>query len=180
MKVLATGGASSGKSTWAEQVALSLPGPHVYVATMESYGREAQVRIARHRSQRAGKGFVTIEQSRDFAALELPAEARGGTVLLEDLGNLVANELFVDDCEVPVEVAAQRIDEGMQALESQCENLVVVTNEIGADGGGYGEGTRTYQQLLGSVACQLASRFDVVAECVFGIPTFAKGQEVCS
>ena len=176
MKILVTGGASSGKSAWAESAALGLPGPHVYVATMEPYGTEAEARIARHRAQRADKGFFTMEKSRALAAVELPSAVRGGTVLLEDVGNLVANELFVDNREVPADEALANIDQGLQTLESQCENLVAVTNEIGSDAGDYGLGTRTYQQLMGTVACRLASRFDVVVECVFGIPTVLKGQ----
>lgn len=175
MKVLVTGGASSGKSAWAEQVALALPAPHAYVATMEPYGDEAAARIARHREQRAGKGFATIEKPRGLANLALPPEFAEGTVLLEDLGNLVANEMFVDGHEIPVEEALETIDCGLHALESQCANLVVVTNEIGTDAGAYGESTRAYQRLLGSVACRLSSRFDVVAECVFGIPQVLKG-----
>ena len=176
MKVLVTGGASSGKSAWAEGVALSLPTPHVYVATMEPYGDEAAARIAHHRELRAGKGFVTVERPRDFAGLTLPSEAAEGTVLLEDLGNLVANELFVDGREIPAEEALETVDRGLSALESRCANLVVVTNEIGSDAGAYGEGTRAYQRLLGSIACRLAARFDVVAECVFGIPQVVKGE----
>lgn len=175
MKVLVTGGASSGKSAWAESVALALPAPHVYVATMEPYGAEAAARIAHHREQREGKGFVTIEQPRGFERLVLSPEIVGGTVLVEDLGNLVANELFVDGREVPVADAFEAIDSGLRALESRCAHLVVVTNEIGSDAGSYGEGTRAYQRLLGSVACRLAARFDVVAECVFGIPQVLKG-----
>lgn len=178
MMVLATGGASSGKSAWAESVALALPGSHVYVATMQPFGEEAAVRIARHRALRAGKGFMTIERERDFASLGLPVEARGGTVLLEDLGNLVANELFVDGREVPAAEAAQRIDEGLAALEAQCANMIVVTNEIGSDGASFADGTATYQRVLGEAACALAARYDVVVECIFGIPQVLKGADV--
>ena len=52
---------------------------------------ECRARIEKHRRQRAGKGFVTIERGVDLAGLALPAR---GDVLLEDLGNLTANEPY--------------------------------------------------------------------------------------
>ena len=61
MMVLVTGGASSGKSAFAEQVACSLPGSRYYLAAMKPYGEEGARRIARHRELRAGKGFATLE-----------------------------------------------------------------------------------------------------------------------
>lgn len=61
MIVLVTGGAASGKSAYAERLALALPGPHAYVATMRHGDEETEARIARHREMRAGKGFVTLE-----------------------------------------------------------------------------------------------------------------------
>ncbi len=81
MMALVTGGAASGKSAFAEQLALSLPGPHAYVATMRHGDGETEARIARHRDMRAGKGFVTIELA--DAGWETPAEA-GSAERLED------------------------------------------------------------------------------------------------
>jgi adenosylcobinamide kinase/adenosylcobinamide-phosphate guanylyltransferase len=61
MRVLVTGAASSGKSAWAEALAMGLASPRTYVATMAPAGREAAARIARHRELRRGKGFRTVE-----------------------------------------------------------------------------------------------------------------------
>ena len=73
MIAVVTGGAASGKSAFAESLALSLPGPHAYVATMRnSHDEETEARIARHRSMRAGKGFVTVELQPGGAGLVLP------------------------------------------------------------------------------------------------------------
>lgn len=63
--VLVIGGSGSGKSSYAEEVAVSLSKPQkkkYYLATMQVYDDEGQRRIARHRALRQGKGFVTIEQ----------------------------------------------------------------------------------------------------------------------
>ena len=95
MLTLVIGGSASGKSAYAEKLALSLPGEHpgIYLATMEPFGREAQERIERHRTMRKNRGFLTVECARNLRQAPLPP---GGSVLLEDLGNLVANELFGD------------------------------------------------------------------------------------
>ena len=174
--VMLAGGSACGKSTFGEALCMRSDCPRTYIATMKPYGAEELAKIEKHRAQRADKGFTTVEMSRDLAAVVLPSAVREGTALLEDVGNLIANELFVDDREVPVEKALENLDRGLCALESQCGNLVAVTNEIGADAGDYGEGTRAYQQLMGAVACRLASRFDTVVECVFGVPIMLKGK----
>ena len=92
MFTLVIGGAASGKSEYAESLLLGRPGPRYYLATMEpAADGECRARIERHRALRAGKGFATIERAVDLRGLALPAR---GDVLLEDLGNLAANELY--------------------------------------------------------------------------------------
>ena len=62
MIVLVTGGSGCGKSTWAEKLVSALPAEkRVYIATMQVYDEESVQRVARHRAQRANKGFTTIE-----------------------------------------------------------------------------------------------------------------------
>ncbi len=93
MFTLVIGGSASGKSDYAERHVLSLggDGPRIYIATMEPFGEEAQARIARHHAMRRDRGFETIECYRNAGAVRLPENSN---VLLEDLGNLAANELF--------------------------------------------------------------------------------------
>ena len=92
MIVLVTGGSGCGKSTWAEKLVDTLPRENrIYIATMQVYDEESVKRVARHRAQRADKGFATIECEKDLAAADVPA---GSVVLLEDLVNLTANEMF--------------------------------------------------------------------------------------
>lgn len=154
MIALVTGGASSGKSAFAETLATSLPAPHVYLATMRHGDGETEARIERHRRQRAGKGFSTIEA--ESPECEFPDE---GTVLLEDLGNLVANEWDID----------------LEQLLG-CANVVVVGNEVGGDGVRYDAFTRDYIERLGALSCRIAARADVVVEVVAGIPNVVKGE----
>lgn len=81
MIVLVTGGSGCGKSTWAEKLVASLPEDNrFYIATMQVYDDESVKRVARHRAQRADKGFTTIECEKDLASADVP---EGSTVLLE-------------------------------------------------------------------------------------------------
>lgn len=70
-----TGGAGSGKSEYAEQLAerlhTELGGPLYYVATMNPAPRDADAaaRIAKHQKRRAGRGYTTLECPTDIAQL---------------------------------------------------------------------------------------------------------------
>ena len=96
MKALVVGGSGSGKSAFAEDLSCSLSPTRTYLATMESASPEAQSRIERHRRQRQGRGFTTIECPRSLA-MQACATETGSVALLEDLGNLAANALFAYD-----------------------------------------------------------------------------------
>ena len=171
MFTLVIGGAASGKSEYAESLLLGAPGPRYYLATMEPMeDAECRARIEKHRRQRAGKGFVTIERGVDLAGLALPAQ---GDVLLEDLGNLAANEWYSPGGAGP-EGALDAILDGIDSLRAQCRALVVVSNEIFAGGRDYAPGTEAYLELLARAHLALAARADQVCEVAFGLPVFYK------
>lgn len=171
MMVLLIGGSGCGKSTYAEALCMKGPLPRSYLAAMQPYGPEGEARIRRHRSLRAGKGFVTIERYTDYASLVLPER---GTALLECIANLTANEMFTSDGAVsdPVE----RVLSGVDALDRQCDLLVVVTNDVGSDGTEYDASTTAYIKALGRINAALAARADTVLELVAGIPVPLKGE----
>lgn len=183
MIALVVGGASSGKSAFAEDLALGLPGPHWYVATMAAGGAEAARRIGRHRRLRAGKGFVTLEVAGatglDLAALCQGAGVRGGTALVEDLGNLVATRLFfADGSMAPAQEVLSGCLEDLGLVEGRVGNLVLVGNLVGSDGMAYDEATSLYLRLLGGLTCRLAAGSDLVVEVVCGQPNVLRGGEV--
>lgn len=173
MRILITGGAANGKSSFAEKLALRLTPPWTYIASMKPYGEESLARIARHQAARAGKGFRTIERYEDIGGLTIQDR---GTVLFECMCNLTANELF--DNAGMIRPAYDRILAGMAALEAQCADLIVVTNDVGSDGSRYEEKTRLYVETLGRLNQALAQRYEVVAEMVCGIPIWLKGDPV--
>lgn len=174
---LVIGAAASGKSAYAESLCLGHDGPRVYLATMEPFGEEGARRIARHRSLREGKGFSTLERTRDVGAA-VPGLPRGCTLLLEDVGNLVANELFAEGGLSPrdPDAAAREVLGGIERLAQAAAYTVVVTVDVFADGMRYDEGTEAWTRALARVNAGVAALADRAVEVVCGIPVWMKGE----
>ena len=170
MLYLIFGGAACGKSALAETVALSLPGPKYYLATMDPEEPGAGARIARHRALRRGKGFATIEQPRDPGALEPDPE---GVLLLECLTTLTANECFGPR---GFDNAEHRIFDSLMALRDKCRHLVIVAGDLGRDGECWDGLTGDYLAVLTALERRLAAASDVCAEVCCGIPIPLKGE----
>ena len=175
MFTLVIGGSASGKSDYAERHVLSLEGggPRIYIATMEPFGEEARARIARHHALRRDRGFETIECYRNIGSLRLPADSN---VLLEDLGNLMANELFGNDAAAVDEETdlPDRIAEEIEKVFSDCAHMTIVTNEIFSGGKNYEGETLIYLRALARLNRILAKRADYVVELVCGLPDVLK------
>ena len=86
MTVFLSGGAKNGKTALAEDIAVKLAGEgkRFYVATMIPSDGEDRSRIARHREERAGKGFGTLEVGRDIASCVGMGGADAVRAVLED------------------------------------------------------------------------------------------------
>ena len=170
--VLVIGGSGSGKSAYAEKFLLAQAGQRaVYLAALEGAGEEARQRIARHRAMRAahgaaaGRAFVTIERPVDIGgAAVLP----GDDVLLEDLGNLLANELWAPGGAGAG--AEERILAGVRALLERAGVLVIVSSDVFRDGLAYDAETAAYIRQLGALHCALAPMAEQVVEVVCGLP----------
>ena len=165
---LVIGAAASGKSEYAEDIVMSLPGEKIYIATMEPFGAEAKERIARHRALRAGKGFTTVERPRDLIGLTPEAD---WNVLIEDLPNLAANELFS-----PEGGGADAVLSGVDRICKIVSSVTIVTGDIFSDGAEYDVGTREYMEMLADLHMRIAAKADNVVEVVCGIPCAVKGE----
>ena len=142
-----------------------------------SFGEEGARRIARHRALREGKGFSTLEHTRDVGAA-VPGLPRGCTLLLEDVGNLVANELFAEGGLSPrdPDAAAREVLGGIERLAQAAAHTVVVTVDVFADGMRYDEGTEAWRRALARVNAGVAALADRAVEVVCGIPVWMKGE----
>lgn len=173
MTTLITGGSKCGKSHLAEGLLEGYAGNKIYIATMQPYGDEALDAIERHRKLRRGKGFSTVEKYTDIHEIALPENS---AVLLECVGNLLANEMFFDEkfCD-----PTDKIIEGIRQLATRAAELVIVTNQVGSDGTKYAEGTAAYIGCMGKINSGIAAFADNVIECVYGIPILLKGDLLC-
>ena len=170
MTALITGGSGCGKSTYAEKLVSRLPLENrVYIATMRVYDEESERRVARHRAQRADKGFKTLECPIDLAGAAIEP---GSTVLLEDVPNLLANEMFDGG-------SSERILPAIRELSRKCRHLVIVTNDVFCDGVIYPDSTQEYIRKLAELNRELASLADYAAEVVYSIPVTLKGTAPC-
>lgn len=173
MFTLVVGGAASGKSEYAESLVLaSSHRPRYYIATMEPFDEEGRARVEKHRRMRADKEFETVECYYNLSSVRLP---RRGTVLLECIGNLAANELYSPQGAGSGSGALRSIVGGVGALLEQCADLVVVSNEVFTGGTDYAAGTEDYLRLVAGVNRALAQRADRVCEVVCRLPRYYKG-----
>lgn len=120
MMYLIIGGSGSGKSAYAEELLFSLPdaGKKYYIATMQVCDEESRRRVQKHRKQRAGKRFDTIEQPVHVSGALTQMDAGKKSAMLECVSNLVANEMFVKD------IYAENIyDEDMYADDPHVEDM---------------------------------------------------------
>ena len=167
MFAMIIGGSASGKSALAERWAASLPLPRIYLAAMQVLDEESRARVLHHRAMRAGKGFETIEAPTALWNTGLPA---GATVLLEDLSNLLANEIFS-----PEGGGSEAALRGVQSLLTRCGNLILVTNEVFSGGTDYAGETEDYLAELAWLNRTLAAEAGAVVEVVCGLPNVLKG-----
>lgn len=176
MLALVLGGAASGKSELAEQLAMNLSRERYYIATMQVYDAESERRVERHRAMRRDKGFATVERALDLRGLAV--EHSDGVALLECASTLVGNELCMpggagDD-------TADAILAGVENLLAQGLQLVVVSNDVFGECGDYSPEMLKYLRHLGRLNCQIAALADVVVEVVCGLPVYHKGGELAA
>ncbi|MBQ8727911.1 MAG: bifunctional adenosylcobinamide kinase/adenosylcobinamide-phosphate guanylyltransferase [Oscillospiraceae bacterium] len=169
MMTVVIGGSKCGKSGYAEKFLDSFDGKKLYIATMIPYGEEAQKAIERHRKMRRNKGFETVEKYTDLDEIYLPENY---AVLLECMGNLLANEMFKNE---EITDPTEKIIKGIESLKTQAQHLVIVTNNVACDGIDYERETMDYIRIMGDINRRMSELADNVIECVYGIPLAVKG-----
>ncbi|MDD5953002.1 MAG: bifunctional adenosylcobinamide kinase/adenosylcobinamide-phosphate guanylyltransferase [Oscillospiraceae bacterium] len=182
MMTLVFGGSGSGKSAYAESLAVSRGEgmPLYYLATMHPFGPEGRERVRRHRDMRQGKGFCTIEQPVNVETSLEQMQPGSKTILLECLSNLVANELFDGEITDTPEAVCDQVIAGICSLQRASTHLILVSCDVFRDGKTYDESTTAYLQTLGSVHQQLCTLCEEVIEVVVGIPVYEKGGVQCT
>jgi adenosylcobinamide kinase/adenosylcobinamide-phosphate guanylyltransferase len=162
---LVLGGARSGKSRFAENLARQHGGLRTYIATAEAFDDEMRQRIAKHREQRAGDGWVTIGSTLDPASV-LP---RDGLVLLDCVTVWLGN-LMHHGRDLRAEVAKL-----CAALEVCPAEVILVSNEVGLSIVPENAMARRFRDEQGLANQALAEIADNVYFIAAGLPLKLKG-----
>lgn len=165
--ILITGGQRSGKSNYAEQMALSLSNRPVYLATSRVWDEEHRKRIELHIANR-GEEWVNIEIDKELSSVALSDQ-----VILIDCVTLWATNYFFDlNSDVTKSLAALKKE--FDKFTQQHAVFIFVTNEIGSGEMSQNEIQRKFADLQGWLNQYIASKADEVHLLVCGIPVKIK------
>ncbi len=164
---MVTGGQRSGKSTYAERIALERSGNPVYLATATAGDEEMAERVRRHRERR-GPQWTNLEETISLSRFDL----KGRTVVVDCMTLWTSNVFFAlgED----TDKALQTLKEEFDRLTSQEADFIFVTNEIGMSGISPNAMARKFTDLLGFFNQYVASKASEVVLMVSGIPVKIK------
>ena len=178
---LIIGGARSGKSRIATEIALLSDQPVLFVATAEAGDEEMRRRIEEHRRVRPAD-WVTLEATTQVGRQIQKNIGTARTVILDCITLLVSNVLLnclehaggePDATDIEKEVMAE-IEELVRCFDRVEANFIIVTNEVGLDLVPVNKIGRLYRDLLGRANQVLAKHVDEVYLMVAGVPMLIK------
>lgn len=175
--ILILGGARSGKSSFAVELAkeLEASGNVCLIATAEPLDEEMRQRIERHRAERP-KEWLTIEEPlRIDSALE---RAEGSsTVIIDCLTLFASNWLLGAGDPSDAELRASRaLERSFELAEDRQQRLIFISNEVGLGLVPETRLGRDFRDLLGRINQLVARRATIVYFMVAGLPIRLKGR----
>ena len=166
--ILITGGQRSGKSSYAEELALSLTDGPMYVATAHVWDEEFRERVRRHQERR-GPQWTNIEEEKYLSHHDLT-----GRVAVIDCVTLWLTNFFFENQNQDTQKVLDIVKEEFDRFTSQDATFIFVTNEIGSGGVSVDAVQRRFTDLQGWMNQYIASRADEVTLMVSGIPVTIK------
>ncbi len=166
--ILITGGARSGKSQYAEQLALELSKNPVYVATAHIWDEEFAQRVRKHQERR-GPEWTNIEEEKQLSKYDLT-----GRVALIDCITLWCTNLFFE--QQNAEMALEALKTEFDKFTAHDATFIFVTNEIGMGGVSENAVQRKFTDLQGWMNQYVARKADEGVLMVSGIPVKVKGE----
>ena len=160
--ILITGGQRSGKSTYAQDLALSLSANPVYLATSAVWDEEHRQRIERHKRDR-GPEWTNVEELTDIQNVDV-----SGRVVVIDCVTLWATNFFMAN-DGDVEDTLAQLKERFIQFTAQEAIFIFVTNEIGLGGISSNDLQRRFTDLIGWMNQFIARAADEVVLMVSGI-----------
>lgn len=190
--IFISGGVRSGKSQFAEKLAVDLSGltkedetgetPYQlhYIAAGQASDEEMKTRILRHQTDRHLSGLNWITWEKPIGLTELSdVFSEGDVVLLDCLTTLLNNEFFKDgnlwnNILFQEQVMAE-ILEAIEKITISCHALIIVSNEVFYDTSGDQELIYTYKKILGKLHQKVVVRARMAYLVESGIPLLMKG-----
>ncbi|SEM09938.1 adenosylcobinamide kinase /adenosylcobinamide-phosphate guanylyltransferase [Mesobacillus persicus] len=189
--IFISGGVRSGKSQFAEKLAVDLSGltpdrtgntPYQlhYIAAGQASDEEMKTRILRHQTDRhfSGLNWITWEQPTELTKLS-EVFSKHDVVLLDCLTTLLNNEFFKEEnlwgnILFQEQIMAE-ILEAIEKITSSCHALIVVSNEVFYDTSGDQELIYTYKKILGKLHQKVVAKAQKAYLVESGIPLLMKG-----
>ena len=165
--IMITGGARSGKSSYAEQLALSLSPTPVYLATARVWDDEFRQRVQKHQERR-GSEWTNIEEEKELSKHQV-----AGRVVLIDCITMWCNNFFFD-LQDDVDATLNAMKQEFEKFTNQDATFIFVTNEIGMGGTSPNDIQRRFTDLQGWFNQFVSSKSDEVILMVSGIPVKIK------
>lgn len=162
-----TGGAASGKSTFAESIVRGTGKPKTYIATMQPYDDEMRAKSAKHQADR-GDDWTTVEAPIDVVSVL--DQAQSGDVILLDCVTLWLTNVLLGDHDIDA-----ACDALVNALLTCACDVVVVSNEVGMGIVPDNALSRKFRNAQGKINQMIAARADVVMTVISGLPLILKG-----
>lgn len=165
-----TGGARSGKSSYALERAANAGRNITFIATAQALDQEMQDRIRRHRKERP-RHWKTIEEPIDlvYALDSVPSNA--DAVIIDCVTLWVTNMLMMDATDTQVISRVQRTAKRIRRMNC---TVIVVTNEVGGGIVPENKLARRFRDLVGTANRLLAAASDEAYACISGIPVRLK------
>ncbi|HEX3385365.1 MAG TPA: bifunctional adenosylcobinamide kinase/adenosylcobinamide-phosphate guanylyltransferase [Mucilaginibacter sp.] len=158
-----TGGARSGKSSYAQQLALGLSDNPVYLATARKWDSDFEERIKRHQEDRDER-WENIEEEKSPSKLGL----RGRVIVLDCVTLWLSN--FFADTKYNVEETLRLIKTEFDKLAEIDATWIIISNEIGMGMHADTEIGRKFSDLQGWINQHIARRADKAIFMVSGLP----------
>ena len=183
--ILCSGGARSGKSEFAEQLALSLKGRKAYVATGQALDDEMKDRIKKHQLRR-GKEWITFEIPLHLHKNWEQIKNVSDVILIDCLTMFTSNHVFAHG-DINTQEDSNRIEsiilEELRLLLEDINNsndktVIFVTNEIGLGIVPENKLARYFRDITGRVNREVASAANKMYLTISGITIELKSQEV--
>ena len=183
--ILCSGGARSGKSEFAERLALAIKGQKAYVATGQAFDEEMLDRIKKHQERR-GKIWNNFEVPLHLADEWENISQSADVILIDCLTMFTTNHMMAygsirgqEDANRLEQTILSELDILLDSIQS-CEGktVIFVTNEIGLGIVPDNKLARYFRDIAGRVNRAVASVADKLYLTISGVTIELKSQEV--